>query len=105
VRNELTEAVNPLKLLEYYSLGIPVLATRLPELEGVGGPIRLAADDAEFVAELRGILEHGPRGRDEAAIAIARQSTWAHRAEQLSSFIGTLAPRPRTALGNPRGEP
>jgi glycosyltransferase involved in cell wall biosynthesis len=88
-KNELTEAVNPLKLLEYYALGLPVVATRLRELEGLAGPLYLASDQAEFRAQVERVLT-GASGDREAALAVARQNTWQQRAEQLSCFLESL---------------
>ena len=88
-RNELTEAVNPLKLLEYYALGLPVVGTRLRELEGLAGPLYLASDEAEFCAQVERALGNASGDR-EAALAVARQNTWRQRAEELSLFIANL---------------
>jgi glycosyltransferase involved in cell wall biosynthesis len=89
LRNKLTEAVNPLKLLEYYALGLPVLATRLPELEAAVGPIHLASSEAEFREGLEKALSN-PNSDAEAAIAVARGNTWRQRAEKLSGFLEGL---------------
>jgi glycosyltransferase involved in cell wall biosynthesis len=94
VLNRLTRAVNPVKLMEYLALGLPVLATRLPELETVAGPIRLGQTPAEFRAGLREALALcGPEARAEAR-AVARRNTWDRRVEQLSAFLETLAKEP-----------
>ena len=98
VRNRLTEAIHPLKLIEYYALGLPVLATRLPELEKVSGPICLASTDEEFRDGLRTILEGGSRLPNHEAIEVARKNTWEDRAETLSSFIESLL-RAKNACG------
>ena len=90
VTNELTRAVNPLKLMEYYALGLPVLATRLPELEEVAGPVYLASTQAEFCAQLKKILASGPHSRSSEAIEVARQNTWDQRVEDLSMFVEDL---------------
>jgi glycosyltransferase involved in cell wall biosynthesis len=92
VTNRLTEAVNPLKLLEYFALGLPVLATRLPELERIGGPISLASTPDEFCEKLAAILGHASQTRHEA-IEIARNNTWEHRAEEFSTFVESLFAR------------
>lgn len=89
VRNTLTEAVNPLKLLEYFALGLPVLATRLPELEAYSGPIRLAADSQEFCEQLKNMVDSG-LAKDQTARQIASRNTWKQRAEKLCSFLQTL---------------
>ena len=88
--NDLTRAVNPIKLLEYYSLGLPVLATRLPEMECSEGPIRLAEGEDEFCDQLRALLADRCPARREAAFAVAARNTWADRVKQLSDFIHEL---------------
>jgi glycosyltransferase involved in cell wall biosynthesis len=90
VKSRLTAAVNPLKLLEYYALGLPVLATRLPELERVGGPIRLACTVTEFCQCLRTMVEIESHHETDEAIKLARRNTWDQRVEQLSEFIAGL---------------
>lgn len=90
VLSKLTRAVNPLKLLEYFSLGLPVLSTRLPELEACEGPLRLAATRAEFSASLAEMLAGAPDLTAERAIAAARLNTWEMRAGQLSDFLESV---------------
>jgi glycosyltransferase involved in cell wall biosynthesis len=88
--NQLTRAVNPLKLMEYFALGLPVLATRLPELERIEGPIRLATTGPEFQRALTEILAELPAFSPEDAFAAARGNTWDDRVEQLSEFLAQL---------------
>ena len=94
VTNDLTKAVNPLKLLEYYALGLPVLATRLPELESVGGPIWLASTPREFCDALARILPQDRRDWAVEAKGIARQNTWDQRVAQLCTFIEDIGHGP-----------
>jgi glycosyltransferase involved in cell wall biosynthesis len=49
VKNELTTAANPLKMLEYLSLGIPVVSTALPETEKFEDIIHVAQSGNDFV--------------------------------------------------------
>jgi len=88
VTNKLTKAVNPLKLMEYYALGLPVLATRLPELERAEGPITLASTESEFCRGLRAIFENGTKQEAaEDAVQAARRNTWDQRVERFSEFL------------------
>jgi glycosyltransferase involved in cell wall biosynthesis len=92
VLNSLTRAVNPLKLMEYFALGLPVLSTRLPELETIEGPLRLAVTRGEFESGLRDLL-HGRSSFDaDEAFAAARMNTWDQRVEDLSDFLKDLEP-------------
>jgi glycosyltransferase involved in cell wall biosynthesis len=94
--NELTKAVNPLKLLEYYALGLPVVATRLPELEGFPGPIRLAETREEFRASLADLLKDGTPQRSAEAPRVASANSWRSRVNDLYRFIQDVEAR-RTA--------
>ncbi len=89
VLNRLTRAVNPLKLLEYFALGLPVLSTRLPELEEQSGPLRLALTPEEFATGLWEQLTCSARCREQA-LRVAAENTWDRRVEQLSAFLEEL---------------
>lgn len=93
VLNKLTDAVNPLKLLEYFALGIPVLASALPYLEQYGGPLYLASTPTEFIEQMQSIVDADFDG--SGALQIARQHTWDNRAEQLSDYMAELVGEPR----------
>lgn len=88
--NKLTEAVNPLKLLEYYALGLPVLATRLPELERADGPLWLAVTEDEFRRELQHALDYARNSSGEHAVQVAQGNSWERRAQDLSDYIAGL---------------
>jgi glycosyltransferase involved in cell wall biosynthesis len=92
VLNQLTRAVNPVKLMEYLALGLPVLSTRLPELEDLAGPIRLAVTPDEFRDGLAELLTTvGPK-TSAAAREIAADNTWDERVGRLSEFLTALEP-------------
>jgi glycosyltransferase involved in cell wall biosynthesis len=92
VQNRLTRAVNPLKLMEYFALGLPVLSTRLPELERAQGPLWLAQTREEFRAGLADLLGRLATFDAEEARLAARANTWDARVEQLSAFLQELVP-------------
>lgn len=85
--NTLTAAVNPVKLLEYFAMGLPVVATPLPELGAYREVVHLAAGSEAFGQALEKALEpDGGEGR-EARMAISRSNSWESRAATLSGWI------------------
>lgn len=84
LRNNLTLAANPIKLYEYFSLGLPVVSARLPEVELYRDLVYLADDPATFSAQLvRAIQERDPSLR-QRRMAVAQQESWLARAAELS---------------------
>jgi glycosyltransferase involved in cell wall biosynthesis len=95
VQNELTAAVNPLKLREYLATGIPVVATPLPEvarLEGRSG-LTVARSTEQFITALKAALD-SPRTRAERAEAAMAQITesWVGRCIEMVRHIRSDIP-------------
>jgi glycosyltransferase involved in cell wall biosynthesis len=89
VRNELTASIFPMKVYEYLAAGLPVIATPLPAIEGVGEI--LTASDAGGVVRLleQALAEDGPERRAERSRAAAAHS-WDRRLEEIAAAIEVL---------------
>ena len=74
VVNEFTSSVYPGKLVEYLALGLPVVATPLPEVLPYAAIVRIAATPDEFVRAVRTQLE-----TPDTAEAKAERVEWARR--------------------------
>ncbi len=85
--NSLTLAVNPLKLLEYYALGLPVVSTPLPEVVAYGQSVYVADTPEEFAGEIQRSLSEDCPQRGVARQEIARNRSWKVQAETLRSWI------------------
>jgi len=88
----LTLATNPLKLYEYFCLGIPIVSTRLPEIEPFGDLVYLSDSAQEFTQQLAvAMAETSPDARARRK-AIALENSWGRRCEQLNQCFHGILP-------------
>jgi glycosyltransferase involved in cell wall biosynthesis len=92
VRNELTEATNPVKVYEMLAAGMPVVAVDLPELRPIAaaGLIALADDAAGFARKVEALLASQSPAAVAARREFARQNTWHERYRELQAAMAPL---------------
>ncbi len=94
--NQLTKAVDPVKLYEYLSQGKPVVATAMGELPPDPDLVVTADSSEAFLAALdRGVAERGEPGaaaRVAKRIEYARANTWSARADALEAALRDTFP-------------
>jgi glycosyltransferase involved in cell wall biosynthesis len=89
--------INPLKLREYLSAGVPVVSTPLAEVARFGELVELARNADEFIAAIERLLARDSNGG--AAAARARRSaamqseTWSARAAEVARVVDALPRR------------
>ncbi len=86
----LTMATNPIKMYEYFACGLPVVSTRLPEVEAYDGKVYLADSPEEFCRQLETAMKEDNLLLREERIHIARYESWQMRCRQLGEEIGKL---------------
>jgi glycosyltransferase involved in cell wall biosynthesis len=92
---ELTRHVNPIKLREYLSAGLPVVSTDIPECRHYPELCLVARDRDEFVALCeRAIAEDSPEKRRARSDAM-RAETWEQKVEALGEIVRRVAERKR----------
>lgn len=74
--NNVTIAANPLKLLEYFSMGIPVVSTNLPEVEKFGGLVYTAKNNDEFIKMIKIAVEENDTEMNKKRIEKAKEFSW-----------------------------
>lgn len=85
--NELTRHVNPIKLREYLSAGLPVVSTALPEVELCGDWCSVAHDPEEFIALCeQAILADSPEAR-RARSAAMQDEDWEHQIARIEANV------------------
>lgn len=90
--NELTRAVDPVKIYEYLSQGKPVVATPLPEVCEHGDLVYRATGSAEFAAAIDAALSENSSVLAEARIAYAQANSWRLRADRLRQAAAERCP-------------
>ncbi|HUV04332.1 MAG TPA: glycosyltransferase [Armatimonadota bacterium] len=89
VRNDLTQHVSPLKLLQYFASGLPVVSTDLAEIRSLGSPALLACGAKEFADATLEALRGG-RNRPEYA-RHASDNTWESRYKVVRAWFSSCS--------------
>lgn len=85
--NELTRNVNPIKMREYLSAGLPVVSTNLPEVAAVPQWCTIAHDKEGFLAACdEAIRTDSPERRAQRAEAM-KQETWEEKVKALGVHV------------------
>ncbi len=85
--NELTEHVNPIKLREYLSSGLPVVSTPLPEVIFYKDICSIAYTREEFLAACDAALANdSPEAKIQRSMVMAEE-TWEQKVEELGTHV------------------
>ena len=89
--DERMQFVNPLKLREYLSAGLPVVSTPVPEVQRFPGLARIAATPDDFIIAVEAALADRTTraARSQAMIS----ETWAARVAKVESTLATIVKR------------
>ena len=95
--NELTLSANPLKIREYLAAGLPVVSTAIPEVEKLGGTVRIARNHIAFLTELQNVITLGQLGPQLSISQRMDIESWDEKVEELSRVFLTSSVRSRAA--------
>ena len=89
-RSRVSRAANPVKIYEYLSLGKPVVSTPVADTDCFDGLVRVGRSADEIAEHLRAALAEGGDRAGER-VRFARANSWAARAADYVSFVGSWA--------------
>jgi glycosyltransferase involved in cell wall biosynthesis len=82
--------VNPIKLREYLSAGLPVVSTPVPEVRRYDRWCAIADGSGAFVAAVEAALNDGPERRRERSAAMKHES-WPARVARVAAIVDDVA--------------
>jgi glycosyltransferase involved in cell wall biosynthesis len=88
--NPLTLMTNPIKLYEYFSCGLPVVSSALPEAQSMGDLVYIGANPADFAKQVGRALAEDSPGQRARRREIALRESWTARARDISAEFGSL---------------
>lgn len=88
----LTLATNPIKLYEYFSCGMPVVSSLLPEVMEYGDLVYLAGRPEEFAAQVEAALAEQDATVRRKRRAVAESQSWDARAAELADLLPDRIP-------------
>ena len=90
VVDEYTRHIDPVKLREYLSAGLPVVATALPEVAAIDATCRIVRGVDDLIVALEAALrDSGPEARVRRSMAMAGE-TWEARIEALGAHLARV---------------
>ncbi len=90
LKSPLTMATNPVKLYEYFACGLPVVSTRLPELEQFPDLVYLSDSPEQFSGQIEMALRETDPALRTRRISIGQRESWLARCTQLAVEIRKL---------------
>ena len=91
--NALTKADNPLKLMEYFSLGLPVVSTPMPEVIKFQDYVMIASEVETFGSAIQTALDQDNKKLQLLRQSIAKAHSWEKKALELENWIEEILER------------
>jgi hypothetical protein len=89
----MTRSMNPLKAYVYVTVGVPIVATPVANLDDLAEFITIAATPAQFVTAVDAALQSGRRAPTDEAL---RALSWPERIDQVLALVDQVPVRDTT---------
>jgi hypothetical protein len=90
VKNDVTQCTNPVKLYDYLSSGIPVIASAIAELKGLNKIIGIYNNSSELYDKVIDAVKNNSPEKEKKRKDFARKSTWYKRSRDFMFIIDKL---------------
>jgi hypothetical protein len=87
LKNDLTDAMNPLKAFVYLSLGVPVVSTAIMNIESLGSGLVIADSPKYYVKAIERCLAGERPDASRTRHEMLRQHSWQERVERIMDLI------------------
>jgi glycosyltransferase involved in cell wall biosynthesis len=84
-----SKSMSPLKLFQYLASGRPVVSTAIAGIDTFSDLLRVARDEAEFIAAIDDALENDTAEHSARRIERASQETWEPRLRGMFDIFST----------------
>lgn len=85
--NKLTLAVNPLKLMEYFAIGLPVVSTPLPEVKKYSDLVYIGSDTESMIISIEKALSEKTNEKKIKRKEMAQKNSWESKSYLLQKWI------------------
>lgn len=87
LRNEYVKSLSPLKMMEYFAMGKPIVSVPITGIEEHLGLLYVAKDENEFIEAIRLVLKEENPSLGDQRKRVAGMNTWENKVQAISSVI------------------
>jgi len=91
--NDLTHHVNPIKMREYLSAGVPVVSTPLPEVVHYKDICTVAGDTESFIKGLEDAIAHNSPEERQRRSDLMKKETWVEKVNRVGDIVNEVRAR------------
>ena len=103
--NPLTLMTNPIKLYEYFTCGLPVVSTALPEAQAMGDLVYIGADPREFARQVAAAFAENDPSLRARRKSIAAGENWTGRAQEIMRIFQEFGWQTKSRMDRQTGAP